>query len=75
MDIFEVKKLIEEKELKVMVKDTKQPMLIRVIIKAMLSWKWFDIIEKMLDRWIWKPLQKTETKVVEMEVNEEDLED
>jgi hypothetical protein len=32
-------------------------MLIRILVKNMLSGKGFDIIEKMLDRWIWKPKQ------------------
>lgn len=34
-----------------------KPMIVRIIAKNMLSGKGFDIIEKMLDRWIWKPIQ------------------
>ena len=41
-------------------KDEEQPILIRTIAKNLVSWKWFDIIEKMLDRGIWKAVQKTE---------------
>ena len=54
---------LEESKLKEMVNDTTQPMLIRILIKNMLSWKWFDIVEKMLDRWIWKAVQKDEVKL------------
>jgi hypothetical protein len=43
-----------------MVNDKSKPMLIRILVKNMLWWKGFDIIEKMLDRWIWKAVQKTE---------------
>ena len=51
---------LNEKELKELLTDEKQPMLVRIIVKNMLSGKWFDIIEKMLDRAIWKPKQITE---------------
>ena len=51
---------LPEEELKKLLKNNKQPMLIRIIVKSMLSGKGFDIIEKMLDRWIWKPKQITE---------------
>lgn len=51
---------LPEKELKKMVSDIKQPMLVRILIKNMLSWKGFEVIEKMLDRWIWKSKQPTE---------------
>ena len=47
-------------ELEKAVKDENKPMLIRIIAKSMLSWKWFDIIEKMLDRWVWRGVQTTE---------------
>lgn len=50
---------LPESELKKMLKDTKQPMLIRILIKNMLSGKGFDVIEKMLDRGIWKSVQVT----------------
>jgi hypothetical protein len=53
-------------------KDESKPMLIRIIVKNMLWWKGFDIIEKMLDRWIWKSVQKVETKDTTW-INESDL--
>ena len=37
-----------------------KPMLVRVLAKNMLSWKWFDIMERMLDRGIGKATQKEE---------------
>lgn len=43
-------------------KDQEQPILIRTIAKNLVSWKWFDIIERMLDRGIWKAIQKTEVE-------------
>ena len=54
-------------------KDENQPMLVRVIVKAMLSWKGFDVIERMLDRGVWKATQpiiaavQTETKINPLE--------
>ena len=51
---------LEEQELKLLLEDKTKPMLIRILVKNMLWWKGFDIIEKMLDRWIWKALQKSE---------------
>jgi hypothetical protein len=41
---------LEERELKEMVEDKDKPMLVRVIAKAMLSGKGFEIIERMIDR-------------------------
>jgi len=51
---------LSQKELTELWKDESKPMLIRIIVKNMLWWKGFDIIEKMLDRWIWKAVQKVE---------------
>lgn len=53
---------LEEQELKMLLEDKTKPMLIRILVKNMLWWKWFDIIEKMLDRGIWKAVQKEEIK-------------
>jgi hypothetical protein len=50
-------------KLKEMVNDKTKPMLIRILVKNMLWWKGFDIIEKMLDRWIGKATQKIEQEV------------
>jgi len=51
---------LEEIELKKLLEDKSKPMLIRILVKNMLWGKGFDIIEKMLDRWIWKPTQTTD---------------
>lgn len=42
-------------ELEAIVKDVKQPALIRIVGKAILGGKGFDIIERMMDRSIGKP--------------------
>lgn len=44
-------------ELTEMIKDEEQPAMIRIVGKAILSGKGFDIIEKMLDRGIGKAAQ------------------
>jgi hypothetical protein len=51
---------IDLAELKLMVMDEKQPSMIRVVGKAILSGKGFDVIEKMLDRTIGKPTNYTD---------------
>ena len=51
---------IEIPELEQIVKDTTQPVLVRIVGKNILSGKGFDIIEKMLDRSIGKAEQKTD---------------
>jgi len=51
---------LEEHELKAMIDDKTRPMLIRILAKNMLGWKGFEIIEKMLDRWIGKATQTNE---------------
>jgi len=53
----------DEKDLKELATDKKQPMIIRILVKNMLSWKGFDVIEKMLDRWIWKAKQTVDTNL------------
>ena len=54
---------LSQEELVNMWNDKTKPMLIRILAKNMLWWKWFDIIEKMLDRWIWKATQKIEQEL------------
>ena len=54
-------------------KDKEQPMLVRVLAKNILGWKWFDIIERMLDRWIWKPTQREENRFVDGDGNDVDI--
>ena len=51
---------IDIPELKKIVKDEEQPVLVRIVGKNVLSGKGFDIIEKMLDRSIGKAEQKTD---------------
>lgn len=43
--------------------DLTKPMLVRIIAKNMLGGKWFDVIEKMLDRWIGRPTQREDLNV------------
>ena len=57
---------MEMAELKKLVEDLKQPALIRIVGKKILSDKGFDIIEKMLDRSLGKPNQS-----IDLGVNEE----
>ena len=61
---------LEEEELKQMVNNKDKPMLIRILAKNMLWWKGFEIIEKMLDRWIWKAVQKNEDRLVDKDWND-----
>ena len=51
---------VEIPELEQIVKDTTQPVLVRIVGKNILSGKGFDIIEKMFDRSIGKAEQKTD---------------
>lgn len=60
---------LEETELKKLLEDKTKPMLIRILVKNMLWWKWFDIIERMLDRWIWKATQPSENKNINENYN------
>lgn len=45
---------LSEDRIKQLSEDKTQPILIHVLAKSILSWRWFDILEKMLDRWIGK---------------------
>ena len=51
---------LEMDEIQNRVSDKKQPALIRIVGKAILSGKGFEVIEKLLDRSVGKPDQKTE---------------
>lgn len=55
---------LEMQEIEARVKDVKQPALVRIVGKAILSGKGFEIIEKMLDRSIGKAEQKMEVDVL-----------
>jgi len=65
---------LEETELKVMLEDKTKPMLIRILVKNMLWGKGFDIIEKMLDRWIWKA-KTTEDITIKWKIKQETSEE
>lgn len=52
--------------------DRTKPALINILARNMLSEKWFDIAERMLDRGIGKAVQQIETKQ-ELEVNVSDV--
>lgn len=55
---------LPEENLKKLLLDKKQPMLVRIVIKNILdSKRGFDIVEKILDRAIGKPMQKMETEM------------
>ena len=45
---------LPEERIEQLITDKSQPILIHVLAKSILSWRWFDILEKMLDRWIGK---------------------
>ena len=59
---------LEQRKLTQIRDDINRPMIVRIIAKAMLSGKWFDIIERMIDRAHWKSVQKTE-ELNPMQVN------
>ena len=54
-------------ELENRVKDAKQSALVRIVGKAILSGKGFEIIERMLDRTLGKPNQPMEHKIDKLE--------
>ena len=51
---------LEMPDLESKVKDSKQPALIRIVGKAILSGKGYEVVERMLDRSIGKPDAKTD---------------
>lgn len=54
---------LEQAQLTDIANNKDKPIIARILAKNMLWWKWFDIIEKMLDRWIWKATQKIDWEV------------
>lgn len=50
VDTYEHLMTLDEEQLKETVTDEKQPMLVRIVGKAMLSGKGYDVIERMIDR-------------------------
>lgn len=57
---------LPEEKLKIMVNDSTLPIFVRILIKNILSKKWFDIIEIMLDRAIWKATSINENINIDM---------
>lgn len=57
---------LPEEKLKTMVNDSTLPIFVRILIKNILSKKWFDIIEIMLDRAIWKATSINENINIDM---------
>lgn len=51
---------LEMPDLEAKVKDSKQPALVRIVGKAILSGKGYEVVERMLDRSIGKPDSKIE---------------
>jgi len=51
---------LEMPDLEAKVKDSKQPALVRIVGKAILSGKGYEVVERMLDRSIGKPDSKTD---------------
>jgi len=51
---------IEMSDLQTKVNDSKQPALVRIVGKAILSGKGYEVVERMLDRSIGKPDSKTD---------------
>ena len=51
---------LEMPDLEAKVKDSKQPALVRIVGKAILSGKGYEVVERMLDRSIGKPDAKTD---------------
>lgn len=52
-----------EKELLELKLDTKQPLIVQKLAEFILSSVDIDIIEKILDRWIWRPTQSVNTQM------------
>jgi hypothetical protein len=57
---FELLLNLSEDQIKELVTDKEKPMLLRIVAKAMVSGKGFDIIEKMIDRTHGKAIQTTD---------------
>ena len=50
----------DEKDLQELINNPNTPLLVKILVKNMASKRWFDVVEKMLDRAIWKSIQRTE---------------
>jgi 2-phosphoglycerate kinase len=60
---------LEMPDLEAKVKDSKQPALVRIVGKAILSGKGYEVIERMLDRSIGKPDTKTDITTNNKDIN------
>jgi hypothetical protein len=60
---------LEMPDLESKVKDSKQPALVRIVGKAILSGKGYEVIERMLDRSIGKPDTKTDITTNNKDIN------
>ena len=60
---------LNEDKIKEITIDKEQSMLVRIVWKHLLSGKWFDILEKMIDRTLWKPKQTIDTKITDTNVS------
>lgn len=60
IEVFEMLLGIDQERMKEIVNDPKRPMSVRIVAKAMLSPKGFDILEKVLNRVHGKPKQSHE---------------
>lgn len=68
-DINELYKIlinINSEDLKLMAEDQKQPIIVKVIVKAIIGGRGFEIIEKMLDRAIGKSQENIKIETVKL---------
>ena len=63
LSVDEIKSLVAKKD---------TPVLIKIVAKALWDKKGFDIVEKMLDRAIWKAVQQIEQKI-QTDINFDEL--
>jgi len=64
---------LTEDELQEMLKDKKLSFATRLVIKAMVWKDSFSVIERMLDRWIWKAIAREEIRNVDWEWKDIDV--
>ena len=66
---------LEPKKLAELQKDDMQPIIVQIIAEWLLKKKWsFDILERILDRWIGKPVQRQENLNKELIITIKDYE-
>lgn len=62
-ETYELLTSLSEEEIRTLVNDKKQPMIVRIVGKAMLSTRGFEILERMLDRAQGRPKQSIDADV------------